>query len=62
MSKSQNPPTVSQPSIPANNQVLRTNRDYLFSLTGILRFAIILFSFAAFVSAAGNTFDFIFFK
>ncbi len=47
-----NPPTVSQPNMPTNTQLFKINRNYLFSLTGILRVAIVIFQFAAFVSAA----------
>ena len=47
-----NPPTVSQPNMPSTNQLFRINKNYLFSLTGILRLAIVIFQFAAFISAA----------
>ena len=46
------PPTVSQPTMPSDNQLFRLNRKYIFSLTGILRIEIVIFQFAAFVSAA----------
>ena len=46
------PPTVSQPTMPSNNQLFRLNRKYLLSLTGLLRLAIIIFQFAGWVSAA----------
>jgi len=46
------PPTVSQPTMPSDNQLFKLNRKYLFSLTGLLRLAIIIFQFAGWISAA----------
>lgn len=46
------PPTVTQPTQPNIPQRIVVNCKYLMSLTGILRFLLILFQFAAWVSAA----------
>lgn len=46
------PPTVSQPAQPTVPKRVGFNRNYLLSITGILRFLLILFQFAAWVSAA----------
>ncbi len=45
-------PTVAQPAHHGNASTVKFNRGYLLSLQGILRFLIIIFQFAGWVSAA----------
>ena len=45
-------PTVAQPAHQGNAATIKFSRGYLFSLQGILRFLIIIFQFAGWVSAA----------
>lgn len=46
------PPVVSQPAQPTVPQRIMFTRSYLISITGILRIALIVFQFCAWVSAA----------
>jgi uncharacterized membrane protein len=46
------PPTVSQPAAPTVPQRIILTKSYLISITGILRVALIIFQFAAWISAA----------
>ena len=48
----QSTPTVAQPATPANSQRIQLNKSYITSLDGILRLLIVVFQFAAWVSAA----------